>query len=154
MQMTNTDEKTLEDLSGKHILFYDGLCGLCNSTVQFVLEYDKENEFLFAPLQSDFAEKTLRERGADATNLDTVYVLTNFRTPRERLLSKSDAAVFFMANTRHWSRPFSTILSIIPRVVRNFGYDLVARFRYRIFGKYEQCKIPSPEERAKFIAEA
>lgn len=140
-----------DTIVGKHIVFYDGVCGLCNKFIQFVLDVDGRDEFRFASLQSQFAKEILRSRGADATNLDTVYILSNFGMANERLLKKSDAGLFVVYRTQNYFRPFAIIFGIVPRPLRDIGYELVAHNRYKIFGKYDTCKIPSQADRLKFI---
>ena len=75
------------------ILFYDGVCGLCNSLVQFLLKHDKRGRLRFASLQSDFTEKVLRRHGFDPKDLDTLHVVENYEQPDERLLQRSDAVL-------------------------------------------------------------
>src|SRR5215471_7854322 len=77
------------------IVLYDGVCGLCNRAVQFLLKRDRHDRFRFASLQSDFAANLLRRHGIDPTNLDTVYAVVNHDEVNEQLLAKSDAFLLF-----------------------------------------------------------
>jgi len=149
--LTQESEELHQPCVGKHIIFYDGVCGLCNKFIQFVIENDTNGLFYFAALQSDFAGNTLRRRGADPTKLDTVYVVANYGTPKEKTLKMSDAAVFAISQLKPWVRPFATILGIIPKPLRDLGYSTVAKIRYKLFGKYDSCMLPTPETRTRFI---
>jgi len=132
------------------IVLYDGVCGLCNRGVQFLLQRDSHDRLHFAALQSDFAATLLKRHGVDHQELDTVYVVLNPGEANEALLAKSDAALFFAkAIGGVWN--LARLASIIPRPVRNWVYDLVARYRYRVFGKSETCMLPDPRHKHKFI---
>jgi predicted DCC family thiol-disulfide oxidoreductase YuxK len=132
------------------IVLYDGVCGLCNRGVQFLLKRDRHDRLRFAALQSDFAATLLKRHGVDHQELDTVYVVLNPREANEALLAKSDAALFFAkAIGGVWN--LARLASIIPRPIRNWAYDLVARYRYRVFGKSETCMLPDPRHKHKFI---
>ena len=132
------------------IVLYDGVCGLCNRLVQFILRHDYGDRFRFASLQSDFSQMLLTRHGFDPHDLDTVYVVRNSGQANEELLSRSDA-ILFMLNELGGVWSLARVGKILPRALRNVLYDLVARSRYRIFGRYESCMLPSPEQRAKFL---
>jgi len=132
------------------IILYDGVCGLCNRLVQFVLKHDSRDQFRFASLQSDFATRVQRH-GAAPEDLDTMYVLLDQGLPAERLASRSEAAVVVLKELGGAWRVLSVVLGWLPGWLRNWGYNLVARNRYRIFGKYDSCPIPSEKDRGKFI---
>jgi len=133
------------------IILYDGVCGLCNRLVQFVLRHDSRDRFLFAALQSDFANRVLRQHAATAEELDTVYVVLDHALRGERLASRSDAAVVVLKELgRGWS-VLAGVLRLFPGWLRNWAYNLVARNRYRIFGKHDSCPIPSEKDRSKFL---
>jgi predicted DCC family thiol-disulfide oxidoreductase YuxK len=134
------------------IILYDGVCGLCNRLVQFVLKRDKRDRFRFASLQSDFAKKLLMRHGLDPHDLDTVYVVKNYGQTDEKLLARSDAILFLLRELGGiWRLAF--LGNILPRVVSDGMYELVARNRYRVFGKYESCVLPESKHRAKFLGE-
>jgi predicted DCC family thiol-disulfide oxidoreductase YuxK len=133
------------------ILFYDGVCGLCNTLVQFLLKHDKHGRLRFASLQSDFAEKVLRRHGFDPKDLDTLHVVENYEQPNERLLQRSDAVLRAGRELGgHWS-VLAAIAKIVPRSVRDIAYRFVAQNRYRVFGKYETCMLPDPDQRSRFL---
>jgi predicted DCC family thiol-disulfide oxidoreductase YuxK len=133
------------------ILFYDGVCGLCNTLVQFLLKHEKHGRLRFASLQSDFAEKVLRRHGFDPKDLDTLHVVENYEQPNERLLQRSDAVLRAGRELGgHWS-VLAAIAKIVPRSVRDIAYRFVAQNRYRVFGKYETCMLPDPDQRSRFL---
>lgn len=125
------------------VIFFDGVCGLCNGFVDFVMKVDKQKLFKFSPLQSDFARSLLPDE--DVTELKSVIVQINGKTYK-----KSDA-VFEVFKVL--GGPWNTLrlFKALPRPLRNSAYDMVAKHRYQIFGKKESCRIPSPEERQRFI---
>jgi len=133
------------------ILLYDGVCGLCNRAVQFVLKRDREDRFRFASLQSNFAAEILRRHGASPQQLDTVYVLLDRGEPGERLLARSDAAIFVLQTVGGIWRVMNAVLRVLPRWLRDSGYNLIARNRYQIFGKYATCPLPQEQDRHKFL---
>ena len=129
------------------ILLYDGVCGLCNQIVQFVIQRDREGIFRFAALQSSLAHGILEKYGIDPGALDTLYIVLNHGQPEERLLNRSDAALYLAARLKMKARH----LRLLPRFLRDWGYNLVARFRYRIWGKHDTCMMPEPGVRARFL---
>lgn len=133
-----------------HLILYDGVCGLCSRLVQFVLARDARDKFRFAALQSHVAERELSRYGKDPRDLDTMYVLRNYGTDREQLVSRGRAGVFVLRELGGLWR-LAAILAVLPTALLNAGYAFVARTRYRWFGKTEQCLLPSAEQRAKFI---
>jgi predicted DCC family thiol-disulfide oxidoreductase YuxK len=132
------------------IVLYDGVCGLCNRLVQFILKHDSRDRFRFASLQSDFAQGLMTRHGVDPHDLDTVYVVKNYQQPDEALLARSDAILNMLKNLGGiWS--LAGIGRVLPRAFRDAVYKLVARNRYRVFGKHESCMLPEPKHRAKFL---
>jgi predicted DCC family thiol-disulfide oxidoreductase YuxK len=138
---------------GGTVLFYDGVCGLCNRLLRFVMRRDRRGAIRFAPLQSAYAVETLARHGKDAARLDTVYVLVGGGAG-ERVLAQSRAILHVLRELGGGWRIFAAIVGVLPTVVLNVGYRFVARIRYRLFGKYEACQLPSPEERARFVAQS
>ncbi len=126
------------------ILFFDGVCGLCNRAVDFVLAHDTEGHFQFAPLQGETARQLLSP--ADTSDLNSMVLLVAGRSHR-----KSAAAVRILWNLSLRWRILGTLLWLIPLPLRNLGYHLIACNRYRIFGRHETCRMPTPAERARFL---
>jgi predicted DCC family thiol-disulfide oxidoreductase YuxK len=133
------------------VILYDGVCGLCNRLVQFVLKHDSRDRFRLASLQSDFAARVLRRHGAAPEDLDTMYVVLDHALPEERLVSRSDAAVVILQELGGGWVILGVMLRALPVWLRNWGYNLVARNRYRFFGKHETCPIPDAKDRRKFL---
>ncbi|HBB97450.1 MAG TPA: thiol-disulfide oxidoreductase [Blastocatellia bacterium] len=134
----------------KAIVLYDGVCGLCNRAVQFLLKRDRHDRLQFASLQSDVAARVLQRHGMDPKSLDTVYAVLNYGEPNETLLAKGDAFLFF-AKVIGGIWGVAQVGRIIPRRVRNWLYDFIARHRYQVFGKSESCMLPDPKQRHKFL---
>ena len=162
------------------ILLYDGVCGLCNRFVQFILRRDPDGVFRFASLQGPVSTRVLERHGMDPRDLNTVYVVVEYDLAGERVLARSDAVIFvlkqlagaadrFLArqllarqgSTRQPGESVPTrprllrlmarFLERIPRPVRDWGYRLVARHRYRVFGRYEACPKPAAETKSRFL---
>lgn len=133
------------------MIFYDGVCGLCDRTVRFVLRRDDAGRFRFAPLQSDYAAVVLARHGRDAGDLDSVSLLLDPGGPGERLLAKSDAVLAILDGLGGAWR-LAALARWLPRAWRDAAYDALARRRYRWFGRFEQCPIPSPPLRARLAA--
>ena len=132
------------------IVLYDGVCGLCNRLVQFLLKRDKRDRFRFASLQSEFAQRLMTRHGVDPHDLDTVYVVKDHNQSNETLLARSDAILYLLRQLGGiWS--VAGIGRVLPRGFRDAVYKIVARNRYRVFGKHESCMLPEPKHRAKFL---
>ncbi len=134
--------------SANPILLYDGVCGLCNRLVQFVLKHDTAARFRFASLQSDYANRILQEHALDAQDLDTVYVI---EAPGAQLKSRSNAVISILRTLGGVWSAVAIILGIFPKPLRDWGYNIVARHRYRIFGKYESCPLPEKKYQDRFL---
>lgn len=133
------------------VLLYDGLCGLCNRLVQFVLARDPGGNMRFAPLQGEFGRDVLRRHPA-LRAVDSI-VLVEMDGPQllEVPQLRSDA-VLAIADYLGWPWRAAAVFRLVPRFLRDAAYNLVARNRTRLFGRYDACPLPSPEQRARFIA--
>ena len=134
--------------SANPVLLYDGVCGLCNRLVQFVLKHDTGAYFRFAPLQSGYAARVLQPHSLDPQDQNTIYVVD---ASTERLLARSDAVIFMLHELGGFWRAVSVVLNIFPKSVRDWGYGVVARHRYRVFGKYESCPLPEKKYKDRFL---
>ncbi len=132
------------------LVLYDGVCGLCNRLVSFLLRHDRRDQFRFAPLQSELAQTLLRRYSLDPNDFDTVVVLADFGQPAERALARSQAALWAVSRLGGIWKLFA-IAKLAPLSVREGVYRFIARRRYQVFGKYEQCPLPRPEDRGKFL---
>ena len=135
----------LKKVKNEYIILFDGICNFCNSSVNFIINNDKKNIFKFSSLQSLFGKETLRK-----FNLPVDTFASLILTDGNAYYTRSSAALRI---ARHLSFPYNLlyILIIVPPFIRNYLYDIVARNRYKWFGKRDSCRLPSNEERDKFI---
>ncbi|HEV2843602.1 MAG TPA: thiol-disulfide oxidoreductase DCC family protein [Thermoanaerobaculia bacterium] len=127
------------------IVLFDGVCNLCSTSVQFILQRDPTGKFRFASLQSDLAQRLLTEHGLDPKALDSVVVIDG-----DHLYRESDAALRIARDMKGAWKALA-VFRVIPRSVRDWAYRLIARNRYRWFGKKESCWLPTPEVRGRFL---
>ena len=130
----------------KKIVLFDGVCNLCDGAVQRIIKHDKKDIFRFASLQSDFGKELVAERGLDPEELDSIILID----PGVAYYRKSTAALEI---SRELSGGYSLLKNFlfIPESLRDGVYDFIAGNRYKWFGKKEQCMIPTPELKAKFL---
>lgn len=126
-----------------YVVLFDGVCNLCNSSVNFIIDRDRKGKFKFAALQSEAGKEALAPFPVKIA--DSVLVVAN-----GRLYQKSSAALF-IASKLGFPYTLMGIFYIIPRFVRNPIYDWIARNRYRWFGKRESCRMPTPELKERFL---
>src|SRR5690348_5792030 len=127
------------------VVLFDGVCNLCSGSVQFIIKRDARGTFKFASLQSAYAQNQLVKFQSPSGELYSIMVLEN-----GVLYQRSDAILRILANLGG----FWYVLSgfrIIPKFIRDAMYNLIAKNRYRIFGKKDQCMIPTPELNARFM---
>jgi predicted DCC family thiol-disulfide oxidoreductase YuxK len=136
--------------AGEHLLLYDGVCGLCNRVVQFVLPRDGRRLFDFASLQSETGRTWLARTGHHPNALDTVIVVANYRAASATAYTKADAALF-VADALGWPWRSAFFLRLVPRPFRNALYEVIARRRYRLFGRYDGCLLPRADQRDRFL---
>lgn len=129
----------------KNIVFFDGVCNFCNSTVDRIWMNNPKRDIYYSSLQSPFAKKFLREQGIDATDLDTVIFYSE-----GKVYLRSTA---ILQITKHLKSGYRLLplLMIIPSFIRDNLYKWFAKNRYKFFGKKETCRIPTAEERNYFI---
>ena len=132
------------------LVLYDGVCALCNWLVAFLIRHDRRDQFRFAPLQSEFAQTLLHRYGLNPNDFDTVVVLADFQQPSERALTRSQAALWAIGQLGGLWRMF-VIAKLVPLRLREAIYRFIARRRYQVFGKYETCPLPRPQDRHKFV---
>ena len=131
------------------VLLYDGSCGFCQSSVQWVLRRDRRKTLRFAPLQGTLGGE-IRARHPSLAHADSVVWVDDPGGPAERVLIKADAGAAVLGYLGGGWR-WLTVLWVSPRVVRDGVYDLVARHRHRIPLAADACLIPTDEERARFL---
>lgn len=129
----------------KPLILFDGVCNLCNGSVQFVIKHDKESKFLFASLQSDKGQEILKHLGLKTDNFDSFILLD-----KGKIYTKSSGVLKEAAILGGWFKIF-TIFYLVPTFIRDLFYSFVAKNRYRFFGKKDACMIPTPELKARFL---
>lgn len=131
------------------VLLYDGVCGLCNSAVKLVLRHDKQHTMRFAALDSDFG-LAVAARHPELASADSMAVVDRAGQADEQVRLRSDGA---LRVARYLGGLWLVFLplTLIPRSLRDAAYNLLARVRYRLFGRYDTCPLPPPEVRARFL---
>ena len=138
----------VETSGGAPVLLYDGVCGFCNKSVQMILDHDRRGEMRFAALQSDYGLRVV-ERHPELRGIDSV-VYVEPAASGERVHVRSDAALKVAAYLGGFWKLFLAA-KVLPRGLRDYFYDLFARNRYKLFGKYDTCLLPPPEVRSRFL---
>jgi predicted DCC family thiol-disulfide oxidoreductase YuxK len=138
---------------GNTVVLFDGVCAVCNRAVRFLLARDRKDKFRYAPLQSAFAAQAAARHGRDARDLDSLYVIADYGTPSERFYAKAEGILHLIDEIGGAWR-LAGALRLLPAHLLDWGYDTFVKNRYRWFGKYDSCPIPTAEERAKFIVDA
>jgi predicted DCC family thiol-disulfide oxidoreductase YuxK len=133
-----------ENWQDRHIVFFDGDCGVCNFWVQWILERDKKDQFMFASLQSDFGQKFLSERGLETKVFNTMYLWK----PKHYYYIKS-RAILQIASLLGGIYKLAGIGKIIPKFLSDGVYDIISRNRMKLAN--QKCYLPTPHQRAKFI---
>jgi predicted DCC family thiol-disulfide oxidoreductase YuxK len=130
----------------KKLILFDGVCNLCNNAVLKIIRQDKNDIFLFTSIQSNVGKNIINELGIDISKIDSIVLYI----PGGNYFVKSEA-VFKIANEFKGAWKIIQIFRIFPDFLNNLFYDLVARNRYRWFGKKEECMIPSEKLNSKFL---
>jgi len=131
---------------GKKIILFDGVCNLCNGAVQFIIKQDKKDVFRYAALQSEVSEQLIAERAIDTSKVDSIILIE----PGVAYYTKSDAALQIAQDFGGLWKTMA-IFTWIPKTFRNALYDLIAKNRYKWFGRKDACMIPTPELQTKFL---
>ncbi|MGV6828123.1 MAG: thiol-disulfide oxidoreductase DCC family protein [Flavobacteriales bacterium] len=127
------------------IILFDGVCNLCNNSVNFIIKNEKANTFKFAALQSEVGQDLLKKHQLNSKNIDSIVLID-----KDKSFVKSTAALYISKNLKGLYPAFFVFI-IIPTFIRNWVYDLVAKKRYKWFGKKENCMIPTPTLKNKFL---
>nr|WP_256259854.1 DUF393 domain-containing protein [Winogradskyella luteola] len=126
---------------------FDGVCNLCNSSVLYVIKRDTNNAFLFAPLQSEIGESIINEFNIDTAKTDSIILYK----PKERKIYHKSSAALQVAKQLSFPTKLMAVFFIVPKLIRNWVYDYVAKNRYKWYGKKDACMIPTPELKSKFL---
>lgn len=132
-------------MSRQYIVLFDGVCNLCNSSVNFVIDRDPKHKFRFAALQSIEGEELLKNLGLSTTQFDSIVLLDG-----KNVYTQSSAALR-IAKELSGAWPILYIFMIIPSFIRDWVYDVIAKNRYKWFGKKNACRIPTPELKERFL---
>jgi predicted DCC family thiol-disulfide oxidoreductase YuxK len=135
---------------GAHLVLYDGVCGLCSRLLQFLLTHDHRAVFHFASLQSATGKTMVERLGGNPHELASFYVFANYRAPEARVFTRSHAALF-VAGELGWPWKATRLIGVLPTALLDRVYDVVARTRYRVFGRHERCLTPRAEFRSRFV---
>lgn len=127
------------------IILFDGVCNLCNAAVQFVIKHDKNRYFRFASLQSEIAKSILPKYGINPDALESIIVYEN-----ERIYIRSNAILRIAKNLQGFSR-LLVLGWVIPKPIRDWLYNIVAKNRYAWFGRKDECMVPTPELSSRFL---
>ena len=130
----------------KQLILFDGVCNLCNAAIQFVIAHDKHNRFMFAALQSETGKAIAEQYDVDTEVLDSIVLYI----PNKGVYSKSTAALK-IASKLGFPINLLRIFIIVPPFIRHWVYSIVAKNRYRWFGKKEACMVPTPVLKEKFM---
>ena len=132
--------------NNKKLILFDGVCNLCNNSVQFIIKHDKKNKFLFAALQSELGKQIIADFKIDTNKTDSILLYM----PTKGVYYKSTAALKIAT---HLGFPINimVVFLVIPAFIRNYVYDYIAKNRYKWFGKKESCWIPTPELKSRFL---
>ena len=128
----------------KPVILFDGVCNLCSGSVQFILKKDKKKRFLFASLQSEYGQKLLQQFNLPPDNFNSFILYQE-----GKIFSKSTGALKMFSLLNGWG--WVNVFWIVPKFIRDAVYNLIANNRYKWFGKKEECWLPTPELRARFL---
>ncbi|MEP1781566.1 DCC1-like thiol-disulfide oxidoreductase family protein [Reichenbachiella sp.] len=128
-----------------NLVLYDGVCRFCNSSVNFILNHERNQKLLFAPLQSDLGQSVLRQFELPKDYTNSLLFLSD-----EKLYSHSNAA-FKIVSFLKMPWQIVLILRFLPTSITDYFYNLIARHRYKLMGKTEACEIPAPENKGRFL---
>jgi len=131
--------------SEKKIVLFDGVCNLCNASVQFIIKKDKKNQFLFGSLQGKFGQEQLKKYHLPATDFNSFMLLEG-----EQLYTKSTGALRMLKHLGSGWQLFYAFM-IVPEFIRDGVYEFISENRYKWFGSKEECWLPKPELKSKFL---
>jgi len=127
------------------IILFDGVCNLCNSSVNFIIDHDKKNDFRFASLQSDAGQNLLKKFDLNTKDFDSIILVENGKH------YERSSAVLKIVKEFPGLWKLLYVFIVVPPPVRDFVYDIIADNRYKWFGKKESCRVPTPELKEKFL---
>lgn len=132
--------------TGQYVVLFDGVCNFCNASINFIIDHDPKFRFRFGALQSEEGKKLMADYGLDSQYFDSVVLFHN-----GKYFTKSTAALNI---SKRLSGAWPVVYYLFiwwPPFVRNLFYDLIAKYRYRLFGKSDSCRMPTPELKERFL---
>lgn len=137
----------MEDLpNDKKIILFDGVCNLCDASIQFIIKHDKKDIFRFVAIQSELGQRIIKHIGINTTETDSIILYL----PGIAYFYKAEAALK-IAKDLNGIYSFLSLLNVFPNSISNMVYDYIAKNRYKWYGKKEQCMIPTSELKSKFL---
>jgi len=135
----------MNNFKGKSIILFDGVCNICNSSVNFIIKHDKKKQFVFTSLQSDAAREILLHFKSKELKLDSILLIDN-----KNIYEKSTAVLKIFKHLYGGYKLFYAFM-IIPKFIRDWVYNYIAKNRYKWFGKKDKCMIPTEEVKSRFL---
>ncbi len=126
-------------LKKNNIIFFDGICNVCDKTVDFILHHDKKLIFSFSSLQSSYAQNFFHNRDKEIS-METIVVFTD-----GKFLTRSEAIKFILKNLSGYPKFFGFLLGLFPTLFSDYFYRLFAKYRYKVFGQNDVCKVPNKD---------
>lgn len=130
--------------SDKPVILFDGVCNLCNNSVQFVIKRDPQGIFKYASLQSDFGQQLLKQFNLPSDKFNSFILFQD-----NQVYTRSTGALKMLSQLKGWK--WIKVFYIVPRFIRDGVYNLISTYRYRWFGKKDECMIPTKELKARFL---
>ena len=128
------------------LVLFDGVCNLCNNSIQYIIKRDRHNVFMFAPLQSEIGNELIKQYDIDTNKVDSILLYEH-----DKGISSRSTAALKIASKLNFPTNLLQVFFIVPTFIRNWVYNYIAKNRYKWYGKREHCMIPTPELRSKFF---
>ena len=129
----------------KSIILFDGVCNLCNSSVNFIIKHDKKKHFLFASLQSDAAKEILLHHSLNKIIFDSIILI------EDTIIYEKSTAVLRIAKKLNNGFQLLYVFILIPKILRDKIYDYIAKNRYKWYGKKDTCMLPTKDLKSRFL---
>lgn len=130
----------------KQLILFDGVCNLCNTSVQYIIKHDKNDVFRYTTLQSNIGQEVIGKFNIDTNKTDSILLYSE-----ENGISYKSTAALKIASKLGFPRNMMVVFLIVPTFIRNWVYDYIAKNRYRWYGRKDECMIPTPELKSKFL---
>ncbi len=130
----------------KKLILFDGVCNLCNASIQYIIKHDHKDVFRYAALQSEVGEQIIKTYDIDTSKTDSILLYS-----KENGITYKSTAALKIAGQLSFPINLMIVFMIVPTFIRNWVYDYIAKNRYKWYGKKEECMIPTPELKSKFL---